>query len=344
MAVAKGKTKKGHEDAAPTASAAEVNKLKAVRLGDPKAGTFKWGMKPDEVIAQVSKSIEKKYETRIKQSAQDPGKQQRIRDEMGREVAAVKKSYTKFEGTKSGWDVSIIGAEFEQNTGEAVIVTKEDLWTRYFFFFEDGLYKMFLAFDKEALQGQSFEDFGKRMEEKYGRAKEVYRDDKVKGGVRHVLDHYEWNAGADRLKLVDRSEFYGVYCLVLYDAEVSHRLAERRKIVNPEVAHSDSLVEAVTAKDDNGRDANDNIIDRLTGHEVRKPGEEDRHGDIVVPSPSTSKAPTPADVNGSSSSDSSSSSSSSAAAPEKDTSVGNNGQTNSKKKGKKNDALDGLEL
>ena len=332
-ALAKGKAKKGHEDAAPTASAAEVNKLKAVRLGDPKAGTFKWGMKPDEVIAQVSKTIEKKYEPRIKQSAQDPGKQQRIRDEMGREIGAVKKSYTKFDGNKSGWDVSIIGPEFEQGTGEAVIVTKEDIWTRYFFFFEDGLYKMFLAFNKDALDGKSFQDFGQGMESKYGHAKEVYRDDKVKGGVRHVLDHYEWNAGVDRLRLVDRSEFYGVYCLVLFEGEVAHRLAERRKIVNPELAHTDSLVEAVTAKDDNGRDANDNIIDRLTGHEVKKPGEEDKHGDIVVPSPT--KAPTPAEVNGASDS--------SGGAPEKDTSVGNNGQTNSKKKGKKADT-DGLEL
>ena len=153
---------------------------------------------------------------------------------MTREIAAVKKSYTKFEGTKSGWDVSIIGAEFEQNTGEAVIVTKEDIWTRYFFFFEDGLYKMFLAFNKDALGGKCFQDFGQSMEGKYGHAKEVYRDDKVKGGVHHVLDHYEWSAGPDRLKLVDRSEFYGVYCLVLFDNEVSHRLAERRKIINPQ--------------------------------------------------------------------------------------------------------------
>jgi hypothetical protein len=329
MAEAKGKAKKSREDAAPTASAEEVNKLKAVRLGDPKAGTFKWGMKPDDVIAQVAKSIEKKYEPRVKQASQDPGKQQRIRDERERELTAVKKSLTKFDGAKSGWDVSIIGTEFEQGTGEAVIVTKEDIWTRYFFFFEDGLYKMFLAFNKDALEGKTFQDFGKSMEAKYGRAKEVYRDEKVKGGVKHVLDHYEWSAGADRLKLVDRSEFYGVFCLVLSDGEVSRRVVERRKIVNPELQHGDALVEAVTQKDDNGRDSNDNIIDRLTGHETHKPGEEDRHGDIVVPSPtSSSSSPTPE-------------SPPAAAAPgpmkEKDSS-------SSKKKGKKDNALDGLEL
>ncbi len=56
------------------------------------------------------------------------------------------------------------------------------------------------------------------MEAKYGHAKEVYRDEKVMDGVKHILDHYEWSAGGDKLRLVDRSEFYGVYCLVLSDA------------------------------------------------------------------------------------------------------------------------------
>src|SRR5450432_976210 len=204
-ALAKGKGKKGGGDAAPAASSSEVNKLKAVRLGDPKAGTFKWGMKPEEVEKLVDVQIEKKYQTRIDQAKQDPGKQTRIREEMFRETAAVKRSFTKFEGAKSGWDVSIIGPEFEQNTGEAVVVTKEDIWTRYFFFFEDGLYKMFLAFNKDALEGKTFQDFGKSMEAKYGRAKEVYRDEKIKGGMKHTLDHFEWSAGADRLRLVDRS-------------------------------------------------------------------------------------------------------------------------------------------
>ena len=129
----------GDEAHAPTATASEVDKLKAVHLGDPKAGTFKWGMKPEEVVAEVRVSIEGKYQPRIQQATQDPGKQQRLRDEMTREINAVKKSYTKFEGQKSGWDVSIVGPEFQQGTSEAVLVTKEDQWTRYFFFFEDGL-------------------------------------------------------------------------------------------------------------------------------------------------------------------------------------------------------------
>jgi hypothetical protein len=284
----KGAASAGRDEShAPPAREAEVAKLKAVKLGDPKAGTFNWGMKPEEVMAQVRLGIEAKYQARIEAAAQDPGKQQRIRDEMNREVTAVKKSYTKFDGQKSGWDVSIVGPEFEQNTGEAVLVTKEDQWTRYFFFFENGLYKMFLAFNKDALQGKSFGDFGKSLEAKYGNAKAVYRDEKTKGGMHHALDHLAWSAGGDRLKLVDRSEFYGVYCLVLYDAATQDRVIEKRKEVNPGQVEKDALVEAVTTRGNESHDDNDDIIDRVTGHEVKKPGTEE-HEDIVVPSPGKS--------------------------------------------------------
>jgi hypothetical protein len=333
---AKGKAKKGaaasgDEGHAPSASAAEVNKLKAVHLGDPKAGTFKWGMKPEEVMAEVRVAIENKYQPRIEEASQDPGKQQRVRDEMSREINAVKKSFTKFEGQKSGWDVSIVGPEFQQGTAEAVLVTKEDQWTRYFFFFEDGLYKMFLAFNKDALQGKGFQDFGKSLEGKYGKGKEVYRDEKTKGGVDHILDHYLWGAGgSDRLKLVDRSEFYGVYCLVLFDGSVQDRVNERRKVVNPGGVEKDPLVEAVANRSGkDSADENDDIIDRVTGKETKKPGSEGPHDDIVVPS--AGRAPTPADVNS------------------KSKSSGSSASTSDKKKSKKSggssdSTSDGLEL
>jgi hypothetical protein len=297
-AFAKGKGKAGKEGGA--GNSAEIDKLKAVRLGDPKAGVFKWQMSPEEVMGLVREAIQKKYQPRIEGSAQDPGKQQRIRDEMEKELQSIKKSYAKFEGQKTGLDVSIVGPEFQQNTGEAVLVAKEDIWTRYFFFFENGLYKMFLAFNKDAIEGKPFRDFGRGMEAKYGHAKEVYRDEKMMGGIKHILDHYEWSAGGDKLRLIDRSEFYGVYCLVLSDGGTQERANEKRKVVNPDQATGDALVEAVTAKDNNDRDANDNIIDRITGKEIRKPGDEAKHEDIVVPSAgggskkaASSSSPTP---------------------------------------------------
>jgi hypothetical protein len=339
---AKGAKGGGGGGAAPAASSAEVNKLKAVRLGDPKAGTFKWGMKPEEVMAQARTSVEAKYEARVDKARQDPGLQQRIRDEMQRELTAVKKSFTKFEGQKSGWDVSIIGPEFQQNTAEAVLVTKEDVWTRYFFFFEDGLYKMFLAFNKDAIGGKTFQEFGKSMEAKYGHAKEVYRDDKTRGGVVHKLDHYEWSAGGgDRLRLIDRSEFYGVYCLVLYDGSVQDRVVDRRKAVNPGEVKRDELVDSVTGNHakEKGSDIDDDIIDRVVGHETKKPGADaGKSKDIVVDA---------ANLPGTKSSGSSGGGEKKKEMSNKSSSSSSSEEKDSKKKGggkKSDNPMDGLEL
>jgi hypothetical protein len=338
---AKSAAKKGGGGgAAPSASSAEVSKLKAVRLGDPKAGTFKWGMKPEEVMAQVRTAVEAKYEARIDKARQDPGLQQRIRDEMQRELANVKKSYTKFEGQKTGWDVSIVGPEFQQNTAEALLVTKEDIWTRYFFFFEDGLYKMYLAFNKDAIGGKSFADFGKSMEAKYGHAREVFRDDKSRGTIIHKLDHYEWAAGGgDRLRLIDRSEFYGVYCLVLYDGSVQDRVMDKRKVVNPDQVRRDELVEGVTGRNNTskGSDIDDDIIDRVVGKETKKPGTDaGKSKDIVVDAANLPKASSPSSSGGGEKKKEMSNKGSSSA-EEKDSSK--------KKAGKKGDnPMDGLEL
>jgi hypothetical protein len=283
------KASSAKETAAPPASADEVNKLK---------GDFRWGMSPDEVVSEIAQRIEESYADRIKATINDPTRQDRVRKEMRAEIEKAKKeNFVKFDGQKTGYDVSIIDQEIGHGTGESMFVTKEATATRYFFFANDRLYKMFIAFDKEMLQGKSFQEFGQLMQAKFGKAKEVTVDQKLKAGVKKKVDHYVWHTKAgDSLRLVDRSEFYDVYCLVLADAATASRLADARKGRQGGGKRSDSLVEAVTSGQPSDRDPNDNVIDRLTGKTVHKPGDEPVQN-IVVPSPSAAKAPTPAEVN-----------------------------------------------
>jgi hypothetical protein len=288
-AAAKKKAAGKPAGAAPMASAAEIEKLK---------GEFKWGMSPDEVLAKMVQKLEGTFEDRLKKSATDPARQDRVRKEMRAEVEKVKQhSLVKFEGQKTGYDVSIIDQEFSNNTGETMLVAKEDTASRYFFFASDRLYKMFVAFDKDMLQGKTFKDFGGLMQGRFGKAREVYVDEKTKAGVSHKLDHYVWNTkGGEVLRLVDRSAFYDVYCLVIYDGNVAQRQAEAGK-AHRKTERSDALVDAVTTKPINNRDENDNVIDRITGHEVNRPGEK-APGDIKVPMPAPAvHAPTPGEVN-----------------------------------------------
>jgi hypothetical protein len=259
--------------AAPAASGSEINKLK---------GEFKWGMNTDEVVAKVQDRVRTAYQERLTKSANDPTRNDKLRKEMMAELEKVKNSLVKFDEQKTGYDVSIVDKEFLRNAGESMLVAKEDTATRYFFFSNNQLYKMFLAFDKEILQGKSFREFGKLMQKRFGKAREVNVEERSKAGVRTKLDHFVWSSkGGDGLRLVDRSEFYDVYCLVIYDGAVSRKQEELRQ-ARTSGPKPDSLIEAVTAPASNERDPNDNIIDRITGKETPKPGEQPV-GDVKVP-------------------------------------------------------------
>jgi hypothetical protein len=256
-------------------------------------------MTPEEITAKVQDHVRASFDERLKKTLNDPTKQDRVRKEMAAEVERVKTKLIKFDGQKTGYDVSIVDQEFLHGTGESMLVTKEELNTRYFFFADDRLYKMFLAFDKEMLQGKSFREFGQLMQARFGKAREVNVEERTKAGVKSKLDYFIWGSkSGDMLRLVDRSEFYDVFCLVIYDGKVAEKQDEIRKSRAGNV-HKDNLVESVTTQSNNDRDPNDNVLDRITGKETLKLGER-RAADVVVPSQTPTPAvhaPTPAEVN-----------------------------------------------
>lgn len=274
--------------APPNANAEEIDKLK---------GEFKWGMTVDEVQKAVEKRVRDSYAEDLKKALKDPTQYSRMRSQMEKEVKAIKSNYVKFEGKKTGYDVSIVDQEFSHKNDESMLVARDDKNTRYYFFVNERLYKIFIAFGKEMLEDKSFTDFGQLMQARFGKAKAVMVEEAKKGGVEAKLDHYVWaSAAGDGLRLVDRSEFYDVYCLVIYDGKESERLAEVRARQNGRGDGKDSLVEAALAGNRGTDDVNANIIDQIAGKNYAKPG---RAEDIVVPSTNSgsSSAPTPQEVN-----------------------------------------------
>jgi hypothetical protein len=264
---------------APVAKAAEINEFK---------GEFKWGMTPQQVLEKLNARIDAAYKDQVEKNRTDPRKSDDKRKEINAEKAKVKKSLTKFDGQKGGYDVSIIDEEFVQNNNESMLQYKEAKSMRYFFFSGDALYKMFVAFDKDVVAGKSFAEFGDMMQGKYGKAQAVYRDVVLRGKKDKVLDAFQWrSAEGDGLRLVDRSKFYDVYCLVIYDHGVADRQAEVKRS-NASKVPQGSFVDTLITDKTNDRDENDNVVDRITGKEVLKPGE--RRGgqqNIKVPSPTT---------------------------------------------------------
>ncbi|MCG5052403.1 MAG: hypothetical protein KA712_05545 [Myxococcales bacterium] len=288
LAKRKAPAKSGGKAAAavPNANAEEIEKLK---------GEFKWGMEVPAVQRLVEQRLRDSYAESLKKAIGDPTQYSRVRGQMEKEVKGLKAKYTEFEGRKTGYDVSIVDQEFAHKTDESMLVSRDENNTRYYFFSDGKLYKLFIAFGKDILADKTFEEFGDLMQARFGKAKTVKLEEKRKDGVVAKLDHFEWaSAAGDGLRLVDRSEFYDVYCLVIYDRKEEERLRELRARVNPRSEGGDSLVEAVLSGSRTDADVNENIIDQIAGKEIGRPGAPVE--DVVVPY-SSGMAPSAAEVN-----------------------------------------------
>jgi hypothetical protein len=257
-ALAKGK-KGGGGSHARAADARAIGEL---------AGKFKWGMTPEEAQKVISDGIHVKYVDMIKKEL-DIYKQDQLRKDETDEVQKVKDSYVKFDGISPGvkeWGTSIVQSEFAPRNDESMMTLWEKDQRRFLFFWHDKLYKQFIAFNAEhpVFAGKSFDDFAKLIQNRYGPAEMKFTQMKTKSDMK--LDHLEWPASGDyQLYAIDQSEFYGNFCLVLFQPSVAKQVEQSRSEHNTKPAKGNALIDAVTQQPKVGNDANENIVDQITG-------------------------------------------------------------------------------
>ncbi|MCA9606354.1 MAG: hypothetical protein KC619_12195, partial [Myxococcales bacterium] len=98
--------RRGGAAATPAQQAAPQSAAIAESLGE-----LRWGMEPQQVHAYFRTQIENTYRPRL---AKAPGtiEEDRIRREMSDEIRRLRESYVRFEGTRTGWDLSFLRGEF----------------------------------------------------------------------------------------------------------------------------------------------------------------------------------------------------------------------------------------
>jgi hypothetical protein len=228
------------------------------------AGKFKWGMTPDEVTKLITDQLTAKYQDQITKE-QDVYQQDSLRKSMNEEIEKVKTSYIKFDGQKSGWDVSIVDKEFAHHDGESMMVFWEKDQRRFLFFHNEHLYKQFIAFNAEhpVFQGKTFDDFAKLIEKRFGPAEMKFTSLRTKD--EQTLDHLEWApSGDDELWAIDQSQFYGNFCLVLKQRSTSSQLASKHGDRSGK-GGGNALIDSVTTPDKVAGDPNSDIVDQITG-------------------------------------------------------------------------------
>jgi len=206
-------------------------------------GIFKWGMTSQQVMNQLEKDVRAEMEPVIKNTA-DPLAQDRVRREMMEKLKEIKQRYTKFEGKATPWDVSLVDKEFAHKNNESMVhvFTKKD--RRFFFFHNDKLWKLYIAFNSDLYEGKSFEDFAGAMETRFGRAQRKFAVT-LKGEQK--MSHLSWPPSPTTiLRAIDETGFYGNFCLVLTDKNELPVVRSGRKVNSPKREYSDPLIDAVT--------------------------------------------------------------------------------------------------
>jgi hypothetical protein len=223
----------------------EVNK-QAMAAIDGLVGDYKFGITPEVVVKLVTQRFHKEYVERIRKAQGQPLKQDRLRDEQQEQINKVRKSLTKFDGKRTGWDSSIIDDQFKHNNNESLVVDLEKEKQRFFFFHHGKLYKQFIAFnaDHPNYKGLNFPQFLGILIKTFGQGEPVFQKDAAGNSkIHHVL----WKgAGKVAMWAIDKTTIYGNFCLVIYDTEVAATVDEGRKASGGSRPAVDPLIDSVT--------------------------------------------------------------------------------------------------
>lgn len=227
-------------------------------------GNYRWGMSPDDVLAALTKSLNERHAQELAKTS-DIYEQNRLRKKIKADVDVVRKSFVRFEGQRTGWDVSIIEGEFLQRNDEAMMVYKETDPTtgrdqqRFFFFHGGKLWKQFIAFDMAPYKGKTFDDFRAAMETRYGVGAPIVK--KAADGTERTVA-VKWRSGSTALRAIDLMQFYANFCLAFSDAATEEKLDAIRLARAPKAG---AAGKASSVKYD-GRvaDPNADVIDRIT--------------------------------------------------------------------------------
>ncbi|MGB5413271.1 MAG: hypothetical protein WBN01_01395 [Polyangiales bacterium] len=234
--------------------------------GSPRAleqsmGDIQWGWSPKQVYRQLKKEIEASYQEPISKTT-DAIEEDRLRHKMAEETREIRDSYLEFDGTPSAYDSGYLKGEFTHKNGESLLRVRTENTQDFFFFINERLWKRYRAFDASVFEGASFADFGRALQQRYGKAKTG-----VPTPGTPSTQWLEWREPRILARAVDNNEFYGFYCLILEDPKTVAQLGKLRKTRANEAGAGGGLVDMVEEQSD--EDQNADIADRITG-EIRR--------------------------------------------------------------------------
>ncbi|MDJ0762451.1 MAG: hypothetical protein QNJ97_05625 [Myxococcota bacterium] len=219
-----------------------------------------WGMHYKAVMAKFENIIKDSYKEELK-NAGGAIEEDRVRTKMIREINNLRNSYVKFDGDRSGYEGVMIEPEFTHNNGESMLMWDAGKFVEYLFFFDGRFWKRLRSFRRDSLEDKiTFEGYVEKLTSMFGKGKEIQTED-------GKLDEVKWQDDDTYMIARDRSNFYGVYCLVLSAKVTENNLASLRTNQPKPDGYVTEKVSDVVADVTGGNlsDTHTSVVDSYTG-------------------------------------------------------------------------------
>jgi len=222
---------------------------------------LKWGNGKDQVMKYFKELKDSEFKSEAA-PIRDSILKERLRREKIEQYKEIEASYQELRGTgRTGYEVSVVGGEFQKNNSEALVRAKDDRAQKFYFFYNGRLWKMAIVYNTDYLSGIGFEAFIDQVSRKYGESDESEYD--AEGFLARAM----WRDERTELRIEDKSEFFGTFVMVFSDVTEAQRRREaeaafdtgKPKELRPDLAE---------IQEDDGFAADSNIVDRLVGSNI----------------------------------------------------------------------------
>ena len=228
-------------------------------LGGPQ-----WKWTGHELKKHLENSLWDDYKLR-KRDLPGPLEIDRLREKTLRRVQRMKSKFLQFGKGSQDYRVSIIDEEFKRGTDESMLPRRADDGQEYWFFIQDQLWKMVLAYNADVVQGRKLKTFAKSLRAQFGKPVDMVFD-MVDG--KDALVAVKWADEGTELVLSDRTDPYGTFTLTYTHRPIANRLGELRgEIASLGMTGTDdesnAMIDDIMTASEEDEDAN--VVDELIG-------------------------------------------------------------------------------
>lgn len=206
------------------AKATRVN-LRLQRIGIEVA-TVPFGQDLAGVVDWARNRLDRRYAPLIA-DALDMHERAALRARFKRDVQAVERSLVSLDGTRSGYEVSIISGEFVPGTGESILRFLDGQVEHYFFFTEGTVWKYARPLPAQATFQHRLEQYTRDQGQP---ASTTGPRGRAEGPVAHAV----WQGQDREIQLSDRRSLYGSDLVVVLSRPDAKIALERRGGRTPE--------------------------------------------------------------------------------------------------------------